>query len=154
MVDTQIMNSLINVLNQFLAFIPTFIAIIILIILGKILGTVLGRMGARVLDKIGLDNLVDRTVIGGMIKRGQMSTVGFFDAVIRWFIYIIFAMIILNLLNIQAVNNFVSLIVLYIPLVVSAFVVLLIGLLIVDFISDLVKRLLVAAGIDEKLRAI
>ena len=150
MVETQIMNSLFNVLNQFIAFIPTLIAIIILIILGKILGTVLGRVGSSVLDKIGLDNLVDRTIIGGMIKRGQMSTVGFFDAVIRWFIYVIFAMIILDLLNIQAVNNFVSLIVLYIPLVISAFVVLLIGLLIVDFISDLVKRLLIAAGIDEK----
>ena len=79
-----------------------------------------------------------------------MSTVGFFDAVIRWFIYIIFAMIILDLLNIEAVNNFVSLIVFYIPLVISAFIVLLIGLLIVDFISDLVKRLLVTTGIDEK----
>ena len=58
------------------------------------------RLGAKILDKIGLDDLVDRTVIGGMIRRGKMSTVGFFDAVIRWFIYIIFAMIILDLLNI------------------------------------------------------
>ena len=47
-------------------------------------------------------------------------------------------------------NNFVNLIIYYIPLVISAFVVLLIGLLIVDFISDLVKTLLVSAGIDEK----
>ena len=136
--------------DQFIAFIPTLVAIILLIIVGKIVGTFLGKLGARMLDKIGLDDLVDRTVIGGMIRRGQMSTVGFFDAVIRWFIYIIFAMIILDLLNIEAVNNFVSLIVFYIPLVISAFIVLLIGLLIVDFISDLVKNLLVTAGIDEK----
>lgn len=63
------------------------------------MGTFLGKLGARLLDRIGLDNLIDRTVIGGMIKRGQMSTVGFFDAVIRWFIYIICAMIILDLLE-------------------------------------------------------
>ena len=150
MVHVQITNSLLNMVGQFIAFIPTLIAIIILIILGKILGTVIGRVGASFLDKIGLDNLVDRTVIGGMIKRAQISTIGFFDAVIRWFIYIIFAMIILDLLNIQAVTNFVSLIVLYIPLVISAFVVILIGLMIVDFISDLVKKLLVVAGLDEK----
>jgi hypothetical protein len=150
LVGNEITNSLVNMVNQFIAFIPTLVAIILLIIIGKILGTFLCRLGARVLDKIGLDDLVDRTAIGGMIKRGQMSTVGFFDAVIRWFIYIIFAMIILDLLNIQAVNDFVSLIVLYIPLIISAFVILLIGLLIVDFISDLVKKLLVAAGVDEK----
>ena len=136
--------------NQFIAFIPTLVAIILLIIVGKIVGTFLGKLGAKILDKIGLDDLIDKTVIGGMIRKGQMSTVGFFEAVIRWFIYIIFAMIILDLLNIEAVNNFVSLIVFYIPLVISAFIVLLIGLLIVDFISDLVKRLLVTTGIDEK----
>lgn len=150
MVETQIANSLINMVDQFIAFIPTLVAIILLIIVGKIVGTFLGKLGAKFLDKIGLDDLVDRTIIGGMIKKGQMSTVGFFDAVIRWFIYIIFAMIILDLLNIEAVNNFVSLIVFYIPLVVSAFIVLLIGILIVDFISDLIKKLLVTTGIDEK----
>jgi hypothetical protein len=137
-------------INQFIAFIPTLIAIILLIIIGKILGTFLGKVGARILDRIGLDDLVDRTVIGGMIRRGQMSTVGFFDAVIRWLVYIIFALIILDLLNIQAVNNFINLIIFYIPLVISAFIVLLIGFLIVDFIGDLVKNLLVSVGVDEK----
>jgi hypothetical protein len=136
--------------NQVIAFIPTLIAIIVLIILGSILGKALGKVGARILDKIGLDDLIDKTSIGGMIRRAQMSTVGFFEAVIRWFIYLIFAIIILDLINIEAVNSFVNLVIYYIPLVISAFIVLLIGLLIVDFISDLVKRLIMATGIDEK----
>ncbi|HHV25007.1 MAG TPA: hypothetical protein GXX65_10980 [Methanosarcina sp.] len=150
MVENQIMTSIYNMLDQFIAFIPTLVAIILLIIIGKILGTFLGKIGARILDKIGLDDLIDGTIIGGMIRRGQMSTVGFFDAVIRWLVYIIFALIILNILNIQAVNNFINLIIFYIPLVISAFIVLLIGLLIVDFISDLVKNLLISIGVDEK----
>ncbi len=150
MVEDQVMNSVYSMLNQFIAFIPTLVAIILLIIIGKILGTFLGKVGARILDKIGLDDLVDKTIIGGMIRRGQMSTVGFFDAAIRWLVYIIFALIILNILNIQAVNNFINLIIFYIPLVISAFIVLLIGFLIVDFIGDLVKNLLVSIGVDEK----
>lgn len=150
MVGTEITNSFINIIDQFIAFIPTLVAIIILIIVGKIVGTFLGKLGARFLDKIGLDDLIDKTIIGGMIKRAQMSTVGFFDAVIRWFIYIVFAMIILDLLNIEVVNNFISMIILYIPLMVSAFIVLLVGLLVVDFISDLVKKVLISTGVDEK----
>jgi len=150
MVETQLMDSIYSMLNQFIAFIPTLIAVILLVIIGTILGKFLGKVGAKILDKIGLDDLVDRTVIGGMIKRGQMSTVGFFEVVIRWFIYIIFAMIILDLLNIGVVNNFVNLVIYYIPLVISAFIVLLIGLLIVDFICDLLKKLLVSTGVDEK----
>lgn len=150
MVEDQIMSSVYNMLSQFIAFIPTLVAIILLIIIGKILGTFLGKVGARILDKIGFDDLVDRTIVGGMIRRGQMSTVGFFDALIRWLVYIIFALIILNILNIQAVNNFINLIIYYIPLVISALIVLIVGFLIVDFIGDLVKNLLVSIGVDEK----
>lgn len=150
MVQTEVTNSLYNMLDQFIAFVPILVAIILLIIIGTIVGKALGKIGAKVLDKIGLDELIDKTVIGGMLRRGQMSTVGFFDAVIRWFIYIIFAIIILDLLNITVVNNFVDLIIYYVPLVISAVIVLLIGLLIVDFISDLLQRVLISTGIDEK----
>lgn len=137
-------------LDQFIAFIPTLVAIILLIIIGTILGKALGKIGAKILDKVGLDDLVDRTVIGGMLRRAQMSTVAFFDAIIRWFVYIIFAVIILDLLNIKVVNNFVDMIIYYIPLVISAIIVLLIGLLIVDFISDLLQKVLISTGMDEK----
>lgn len=150
MVQTEIMDSLYNMFDQFIAFIPTLVAIILLLIIGMVLGKALGKIGAKILDKIGLDDLVDKTVIGGMLRRAQMSTVGFFDAVIRWFIYIIFAIIILDLLNIEVVNNFVNLVIYFIPLVISALVVLLIGLLIVDFVSDLLQKIFVSTGIDEK----
>lgn len=151
MVQSEIMNSLYNMADEVISFVPTLVAIILLIIVGKILGSVIGKIGAKVLDKIGLDDLIDKTVIGGMIKKANMSTVGFFESIIRWFIYIIFAVIIIDLLKIQAVADFITMIILYIPLIISALVVLIIGLLIVDFISDLVKTILVATGVDEKV---
>lgn len=150
MVHEEVMDSIYNMVDQFISFIPTLVAVIVLIIIGKILGTYLGKIGARILDKIGLDDLIDRTAVGGMIRRSQMSTVAFFEAVIRWLIYIIFALIILDLLDIEVVNNFVDLIIYYIPLVISAIIVLIIGLLIVEFISDLLKAVLVSTGVDEK----
>jgi len=48
------------------------------------------------------------------------------------------------------VNDFVNLVIYYIPLIISAIVVLLIGLLIVDFVSDLLEKLLISAGVDER----
>jgi len=151
LVQSEIMNSLYNMADEVISFVPTLVAIILLIIVGKILGSIIGKIGAKILDKIGLDDLIDKTVIGGMIKKANMSTVGFFEAIIRWFIYIIFAVIIIDLLQIQAVADFITMIILYIPLIISALVVLIIGLLIVDFISDLVKTILVATGVDEKV---
>ncbi len=146
----SLLNSLYNLGQQFIAFIPTLAAVIVLIIVGWILGILLGRFGSKVLDKIGLDDLIEKTSIGGMIKKAGMSTVGLFDAIIKWFVYIIFAMIIIDVLKISILTDFLTRIILYIPLIISALVVLIIGLLIVDFLADLIRKVLTATGVDEK----
>ncbi|HEY9206947.1 MAG TPA: hypothetical protein VIO58_13625 [Candidatus Methanoperedens sp.] len=146
----SLLDSLYNLGQQFIAFIPTLVAVIVLIIVGWIVGRLLGRFGSKVLDKIGLDDLIEKTSIGGMIKKAGMSTVGLFEAIIKWFVYIIFAMIIIDILNINILTEFLTRIILYIPLIISALIVLIIGLLIVDFLTDLIRKVLIATGVDEK----
>jgi len=148
---SPILDSVYTMVDQIIAFIPTLLAVILLLIVGLIVGKALGKIGAKVLDRIGLDDLLDKTIIGNMIKKTGGSIVGFFDVVIRWFIYLIFAIIIIDLLKIQVVADFIASIILYIPVILSAFVTLLIGLLVVDFLADLIRNVLMATGIDDKL---
>ena len=148
---SPILDSVYTMADQIIAFIPTLLAVILLLIVGLIVGKALGKIGAKVLDRIGLDDLLDKTIIGNMIKKTGGSIVGFFDVVIRWFIYLIFAIIIIDLLKIQVVADFIASIILYIPVILSAFVTLLIGLLVVDFLADLIRNVLMATGIDDKL---
>lgn len=148
---SPILDSVYTMVDQIIAFIPTLLAVILLLIVGLIVGKTLGKIGAKVLDRIGLDDLLDKTIIGNMIKKTGGSIVGFFDVVIRWFIYLIFAIIIIDLLKIQVVADFIASIILYIPVILSAFVTLLIGLLVVDFLADLIRNILMATGIDDKL---
>ncbi|WP_394697790.1 hypothetical protein [uncultured Methanomethylovorans sp.] len=148
---SPILDSVYTMVDQIIAFIPTLLAVILLLIVGLIVGKTLGKIGAKVLDRIGLDDLLDKTIIGNMIKKTGGSIVGFFDVVIRWFIYLIFAIIIIDLLKIQVVADFIASIILYIPVILSAFVTLLIGLLVVDFLADLIRNILMATGIDGKL---
>ncbi|MFZ3168448.1 MAG: hypothetical protein WA130_12600 [Candidatus Methanoperedens sp.] len=151
MVDSKILDSLYKLADQFIAFIPTLVAVIVLIIVGWILGTFIGKIGAKILDKIGLDNLIDKTSLGGIIKKAGMSTVGFFESTIKLFIYIIFAAIILDILKIQIITDFVTQVISYIPLIITALIVLIIGLIIVDFLADVIRKTLVAMGIDDKI---
>ncbi len=150
-VASPILDSVYTMVDQIIAFIPTLLAVILLLIVGLIVGKTLGKIGAKVLDRIGLDDLLDKTIIGNMITKTGGSIVGFFDVVIRWFIYLIFAIIIIDLLKIQVVADFIASIILYIPVILSAFVTLLIGLLVVDFLADLIRNILMATGIDDKL---
>lgn len=148
---SPILDSVYTMADQIIAFIPTLLAVILLLIVGLIVGKALGKIGAKVLDRIGLDDLLEKTIIGNMIKKTGGSIVGFFDVVIRWFIYLIFAIIIIDLFKIQVVADFIASIILYIPVILSAFVTLLIGLLVVDFLADLIRNVLMATGIDDKL---
>jgi hypothetical protein len=147
----SITDSLTNMADLFISFVPTLIVVILLTILGWILGKLLGKFGSEILDKIGLDNLLEKTVIGDIIKKAEMSIVGFFAAVIRWFVYLIFAVMIIDQLDIQIVANFITHIIEFIPRIISALVVLIIGLLIVDFIGNLVKKIIMATGVDDKI---
>ena len=150
MADSVIFDSLYKMIDQLILLIPTLVAVLILIILGWILGKLLGKFGSKVLDKIGLDDLIDKTSIGGIINKAGLSTVGFFEAAIRWFIYIIFAVIIIDILKITILTEFVTKIILYLPLIASAIIVLIIGLLIVDFLTELIRKVLVATGVDDR----
>ena len=151
MVESPILDSLFGMVDQFIAFIPTLVAIIVLLIVGKVVGKALGSLGSKALDKVGLDDLIDKTALGDLIKKSGTTTVEMFDAVIRWFIYIIFAVVIIDLLNIQIVADFITQMIIYLPLIVSALITLLIGLLIVDFIAGLVKKIVMVSSIDEKI---
>ncbi|KGK99668.1 hypothetical protein LI82_00115 [Methanococcoides methylutens] len=151
MAESPILESLYGMVDQFIAFIPTLIAVIILLILGKFVGKALGKIGAKILDKVGLDDLIDKTALGGMIQKTGTTTVETFDAIIRWFVYIIFAVIIIDLLKIQVVADFITQIILFLPLVVSALITLIIGLLIVDFLAGLIKTIIMASGVDDKI---
>lgn len=153
MVNTPIMDSLYNMASQFIEFIPTLVAIIVLLIVGIFLGKGLGKLGARVLDKIGLDTLLEKTVIGDMIKKSNVTIKDFFDTIIRWFVYLVFAVIIIDLLNIMVVTEFVADIVAFVPLIIAAAIILVVGFLIVDFLAGLVKRILEATELNSKIEA-
>ncbi|ABE51411.1 mechanosensitive ion channel family protein [Methanococcoides burtonii] len=152
MVESPILGSLFGMVDQFIAFIPILVAVIMLMIVGMFVGKILGKIGAKVLDKIGLDDLIDKTFLGGMIERTGSTTVAMFGSIIKWFVYIIFAVIIIDILKIQIVANFLAQIILFLPLVISAAVILIIGLLIVDFLTGFIKTILIASGIDEKIQ--
>ncbi|AGB49014.1 hypothetical protein Metho_0765 [Methanomethylovorans hollandica DSM 15978] len=153
MASTPILTSLYGMVDQIIAFAPTLIAIIILLIVGLVVGKAIGKIGAKFLDKIGLDDLINKTIIGDMIKRTGGHVVDFFDVSIRWFIYLIFAIVIIDLLNIQIVADFIASLVLYIPIILAAMITLIIGLLIVDFLADLVRNVVIGMGIDDKVES-
>ncbi len=115
---------------------PKIIAAIIILLIGLFVGRIAGKIISKVLDKVGVDDAVDKTIIGDTIKKSGMTTVGVFDALVRWFIYVIFIVAAVNVLEIEALTTFMHQIGLYIPHLIAGIIVLVVGLILVNVVMN------------------
>ncbi len=118
------------------SYIPQVFGALVIVFLGLVIGKIVGRVGAKILDKIGVDDAIEKTPIGNIIKTTKMSVVGFMDAIIRWFVYLIFIMAAVDVLNMSMVSNMIGQIVLYLPNLFSGMVILIGGIIAVDVLAD------------------
>jgi len=125
--------------------VDTLIAIvgaIILLIIGLILGRVLGKVVRLVLDKIGVDTMVSKAGVGDTIEKTGWSISKIFDVVIRWFIYIIFIMAAVNVLNVQYLSDFMTALALYFPRLIIAAIILIVGMILITFAMKWIEETL------------
>jgi hypothetical protein len=133
---STVMESFANVLATMINWIPAIIAALIILLVGWFVGKLAGKIVGTILEKIGLGKAVDKTIIGGAIKSSGMTTAGFFEVLVRWFIYIIFIMAAINVLKIELLIEFMNKLVLYIPHLIAGIFLLIVGLILIDFIMD------------------
>lgn len=130
-----------NILSRFFVFLPSFLAAIIIFLFGLILGKwlkalVVKILGAVKLDqglrKAGLDSYLNKAEIRGKIEV-------FFGELIRWLIILVFSMAAVNILGLTTVSNVLNSLLSYIPRIISAVLVLTIGVLLGGLIEKLIK---------------
>jgi hypothetical protein len=131
-----IMESLATAVGTMIKWIPAIIAALIILLIGWIAGRLAGKIVSTIIEKIRLGAAVDKTAIGGAIKSSGMTTAGFFEVLVRWFIYIIFIMAAINVLKIELLIDFMNQLVLYIPHLIAGLFLLIVGLILVDFVMD------------------
>ena len=130
------------------SYIPQVFGALVILFLGLVIGNIVGRVGAKVLDKIGVDDAIEKTPIGDIIKTTKMSVVGFMDAIIRWFVYLIFIMAAVDVLNMSVVSNMIGQIVMYLPNLFSGIVILIGGIIVVDILADWIESVVKGMKIE------
>ncbi len=120
-------------------FVPNLIAAIIILIIGWILGRILGRVVAEILDRIGVDDALRKTSAGKHLEQSTMNISHLFDLIVRWFIYLIAILAAVSVLQIASLTTAVAVIVAYIPNIVAFILILVIGIILVDWLIDLLQ---------------
>ncbi len=147
--STVIRDAFANLYARLIDFLPMFLFAVILLVIGWVLATFISKIVKQLLhsakldelgDKLGLDQLSERT---GM----KLSVSGTLAWIIKWFLMLAVFLAAVDILGLSHVSEFLNQVLLYIPKVVAAAGILLLGTLIAGFLSKLVRHSVQAAGL-------
>ena len=121
----QIWASTLNIL-------PNVIAAIILLLVGWALGKVIGRVVKEVLRRLRLDRY---------FKFGEAFKVSeIFSIAIAWIIYLVFIKAAVGTLGIAALDEFVGNVLAFIPKILGAMIIILVGYVIAEYVQREVTK--------------
>jgi hypothetical protein len=141
--------SLTNAFINFVSFLPALIGAAIILIIGWFLSGLLANLIERALKAVGLESAVERSGIGDFVRRSgtRMTVSGVIATLIKYFIFLIFVQAAANVLGIPQLTEIINRIILFIPNVVVAMAIIVIGSLIARFLSGLVRSSVSELGV-------
>ena len=120
---------------QALQFLPKLVLALIIFIAGWVVGAVLGDVVAKIIKTIKLDAILESAGAKGLLNKAgfNLNTGAFIGGLIKWFVVIVFLVTSLDILGLQAVNSFLTNVVLgYIPQVIVATLILVVAAVLAD----------------------
>lgn len=122
--------ALVPLWNSFIATLPNLIAAIVLLIIGLVIGKVVGRVIKEILSRLK----VDEYVLEEEKHLFKFSTV--FSLIARWWIYLVFIQAAADQLGVSAISEFVYKIINFLPGLVSAAIIVIVGYVLAEYIKD------------------
>ncbi len=132
--------SLSNALNTFLTAIPQVIGALLILLIGWIIAGIVSRIISALLARAGADRLFAEhggAVYGAQSKRIKPSVVA--GELVKWLIRLVFLVAATNVLGMPQVSALLNQILLWIPNLVVAAIILLVGPLLARFVRGLIE---------------
>ena len=142
-------NSLMTLWGGVALFLPRFIAAIVVFLVGWLIAELLGKLAYHVVKTVHLDNALSKVGFRQAWERSgfKLNTPMLFYELVKWFFVVVFLMAATNILGLGQVSDFLKTVVFYLPNVIVAMVILLIGILVAKFLEGFVKASVKAAGL-------
>src|SRR3989344_7658634 len=133
-----------------IGFIPEVLLAIVIFVLGWVIGSLLGQVVAQVFRSLKVDNLLKTAKVDGVPHRAgcNLDSGRFFGDLVEWFVILVFLVASLDVLGLPQVNDFLRDVVLtYLPQVIVAALILIVGVVIAAAVQRLVVGTAMAAGV-------
>jgi hypothetical protein len=138
--STAVTEAVVSALNETAAFLPNLLAAIVIFIIGVILAVVVKNALIRVFDVVGFESLLGKTGIPQTLKKTDpnLTATKLLSEIVKWFIILIFLVPAVEALGLTQVSQLINNLLLYLPNVVVAVIILMVGAVFAQFTKDFV----------------
>ena len=144
-----IMTSMTAALAVFLSAIPKVIGFLVILVIGWLIASALAGIVGNVLRAVKFNDLAQRSGISGFIEKMGMHTdaSGFVATAVRWFVRLIVLVVAFDALGLPAVSQVLQQLLLWVPNLIVAIMVLVIGGLVANALAGLIRGASAEAGL-------
>jgi hypothetical protein len=140
--------SLAGALNTFLSAIPRIIGFVVVLIVGWIVSSLLAKGVKALLHAVRFNDLAQRSGFASFVEKSGVRTdsSGVIADIVKWFVRLITLVVAFDTLGLPAVSGVLQQLLLWLPNLIVALVVLVIGGLAANALSQLVRGATAEAG--------
>lgn len=138
-----------NAFNVFWSFTPSILSAIVILAIGVIIAKLIENVIVRLLKMITLDKLADQVQLSAVLVKGgiRRKISELISALVYWVIVLAFVMAALDALNLTVAAELLQSVVSFLPSVIAALFILIIGIFAAAFLAATVRTAASNAGI-------
>lgn len=139
----------ISIWDKFVSFLPNLIGAIIILVIGWVIGMVVATLIDRLFRLVGLQALFEKAKVEDVLKKANADkdATSLIASAFRWIIYLVAFIAASNTLKLTAVADFLNSVLTYVPQVIIAVAIILMGLILAHFLAAVVKGSIKSAGL-------
>lgn len=143
-VGQTILDSLVILWAKLIDYLPNLIAALVILIIGILIAKAIGKLVQKIVEAIKIDPFIRKINLIQKIESAGTRVVlsDILGWLVRWFLYIVLLVAISEILNLGQFTVFLKEIALYLPNVIIAVLILVVGLVLGDFVDKLIVSVL------------
>ncbi len=145
-----VQDTFLSLLGTVLTFLPRIVNAVLLLIIGYILARLIRGALTKGLRALHFDNVADRAGITRFLRMAgtDLDAARVLADVVFWWIFLVFIELAINALGLVEISGFLNAVLSYIPNVIAAVLIIVIGALIATVAADVVRGAAREAGLS------
>lgn len=135
--------------NGILELMPNLIGALTVLIIGWVLASAVGKIVQRAVEFTKVDELLDKSLFDKNLTEAgiDFNLAKLIGWLFKWFIIVAVLIAVAEILGLEQITTFLETIALYIPNIIIAIVILLVGLVLGNFVDKVVRKTVAASQI-------